>query len=143
MSLLKDFERFAVKGNAMDMAIGVIMGTAFGKIVSSLVDDIIMPPIGKLLGSVRISNQFISLSKESFPTIKAAHEVGVPTLNYGLFLQNCFDFLIVAFSIFIAMRAITTIRNRYFAHTIDGTSAKKPDERLLLLREIRDSLKTK
>lgn len=104
--MLKEFKAFALKGNVVDLAVGVIIGGAFGKIVTSLVNDIIMPLIGLLLGNIDFKNLFIPLGKGSFATIAAANEAGVATLNYGLFLNNVVDFLIIAFSIFIVIRQI-------------------------------------
>lgn len=105
--MLKEFKAFALKGNVVDLAVGVIIGGAFGKIVSSLVSDIIMPLLGLLLGNRSdFKNLFITLGKGSFKTIEAAKEAGVATLNYGLFLNNVLDFLIIAFSIFIVVKQI-------------------------------------
>lgn len=108
--MLKEFKEFAVKGNIMDLAIGVIIGGAFGKIVTSLVNDIIMPLIGLLLGKVDFTNLFLVLGEvpegQKLLTLEAAKESGVATLNYGLFINNIIDFLIVAFSMFLVMRQI-------------------------------------
>src|SRR5207244_1843237 len=100
-AMLKEFKEFAMRGNVLDMAVGIIIGAAFGKIVSSLVDDIIMPPIGRVLGQVDFSNLFINLGSTTYPTIAAAKAAGQPTLNYGLFLNTMINFLIVAFAIFL------------------------------------------
>ncbi|MCR6545187.1 large conductance mechanosensitive channel protein MscL [Dehalobacterium formicoaceticum] len=108
----KEFKEFAMKGNVMDLAIGVIIGGAFGKIVSSMVEDIIMPLVGMLLGNVDFSNLFIILGDGEFSTIQAAKEAGVATLNYGLFINNIIDFLIIAFSIFIVIRQINRITKK-------------------------------
>jgi len=104
--MLKEFKEFAMRGNVLDLAVGVIIGAAFGKIVSSLVDDIIMPPIGKALGQVDFSNLFINLGETSFPTIPAAKAAGSPTLNYGIFLNTIINFLIVAFAVFLLVRTV-------------------------------------
>ncbi len=104
--MLKEFKEFAMRGNVLDMAVGIIIGAAFGKIVSSLVDDVIMPPIGRALGHVDFSNLFINLSETSYPTIAAAKAAGAPTLNYGLFLNTLINFLIVAFAIFLMLRVV-------------------------------------
>ena len=101
--MLKEFKEFAMRGNVLDMAVGIIIGAAFGKIVSSLVEDIIMPPIGAL-GHVDFSNLFINLSHNSYPTIAMAKVAGMPTLNYGLFLNSVVNFLIIAFAIFLLLR---------------------------------------
>jgi large conductance mechanosensitive channel len=104
--MLKEFKEFAMRGNVLDLAVGVIIGAAFGKIVSSLVDDIIMPPIGKALGHVDFSNLFINLGESSYPTIAAAKAAGSPTINYGIFLNTIINFLIVAFAIFLLVRTV-------------------------------------
>jgi len=101
--MLKAFKEFAMRGSVVDLAIGVIIGAAFGKIVSSLVDDVIMPPIGRLLGHVDFSNLFLNLGDKSFDTLAAAKAAGAPTLNYGLFLNTVINFLIVAFSVFLVV----------------------------------------
>ncbi len=103
--MLKEFKEFAMRGNVLDMAVGIIIGAAFGKIVSSLVEDIIMPPIGAL-GHVDFSNLFINLSRNSYPTIAMAKVAGQPTLNYGLFLNSVVNFLIIAFAIFLLLRMV-------------------------------------
>ncbi|PJF37875.1 MAG: large conductance mechanosensitive channel protein MscL, partial [Phototrophicales bacterium] len=93
--MLKEFREFAMRGSVIDLAVGVIIGAAFGKIVSSLVNDILMPPIGLLLGNVDFSNLFIDLSGKGYATLAAAQEAGAPTINYGLFINNIIDFVIV------------------------------------------------
>jgi len=104
--MLKEFKEFAMKGNVLDLAVGVIIGAAFGKIVASLVDDVIMPPIGRLLGHVDFSNLFINLGDKSYETIAAAKAAGAPTLNYGNFINTIINFLIVAFAIFLLVRTV-------------------------------------
>lgn len=104
--MLKEFKEFAMKGNIVDLAVGVIIGGAFGKIVTSLVNDIVMPLVGLLIGKVDFSNLFISLGGGDFKTIQEAKNAGVATINYGLFINNVIDFLIVAFSIFIVIKQI-------------------------------------
>ena len=104
--MLKEFKAFAMRGNVLDMAVGIIIGAAFGKIVSSLVEDVLMPPIGRLLGPVDFSGRFISLSSTSFATLAEAKKAGVATLNYGLFLNTVINFLIVAFAVFILVQQV-------------------------------------
>lgn len=104
--MLKEFKEFAMKGNVLDLAVGFIIGAAFGKIVTSLVSDIIMPPIGLIMGKVDFSSLFLNLSGKSFPTLAAAKAAGAATLNYGLFLNNVVDFLIVAFVVFMLVRMV-------------------------------------
>jgi len=99
--MLKEFKDFAMRGNVVDLAVGVIIGAAFGKIIASAVDDVIMPPIGRLLGHVDFSNLFITLDERHFDTLKAAKEAGAATLNYGLFFNTIVNFLIVAFCVFL------------------------------------------
>lgn len=105
----KEFKAFAMKGNVIDLAVGVIIGGAFGKIVTSLVNDIIMPLIGLIIGNVDFTNLFITLGDGSFKTFKEANAEGVATLNYGLFINNIIDFLIIAFSIFIVIKQLNRI----------------------------------
>jgi large conductance mechanosensitive channel len=104
--VLKEFKEFAMRGSVLDLAVGVIIGAAFGKVVSSLVDDVIMPPIGRLLGHVDFSNLFINLSDKSYASLAAAKAAGAPTLNYGNFLNTIINFLIVAFAVFLLVRAV-------------------------------------
>jgi large conductance mechanosensitive channel len=105
--VFKEFKEFAMRGNVMDLAVGVIIGAAFGKIVASLVDDIIMPPIGRLIGGVDFSNLFVNLKEgPHFDTIAAAKAAGMPTLNYGNFINTVINFLIIAFTIFLVVRAV-------------------------------------
>ena len=104
--MLKEFKEFAMHGNVMDLAVGVIIGAAFGKIVSSLVEDIIMPPIGALLGHVDFSAKFINLSGKSFETLADAKKINAATLNYGMFLTTVINFLIVAFAVFLVVHQV-------------------------------------
>jgi large conductance mechanosensitive channel len=110
--MLKEFKEFAMKGNVLDMAVGVVIGAAFGKIISSLVADIIMPPIGKVLGGLDFSNFFINLSGGAYPTLKAAKDAGAATINVGLFLNAVIDFVIVAFAIFLLIRGVNRMRRQ-------------------------------
>jgi large conductance mechanosensitive channel len=104
--MLKAFKEFAMKGNVLDLAVGFIIGAAFGKIVTSLVADIIMPPIGLILGKVDFSGLFVSLSGKSYATLAEAKTAGAPTLNYGIFLNNIVDFVIVAFAVFLIVQMV-------------------------------------
>jgi large conductance mechanosensitive channel len=108
--MIKEFKEFIMRGNVLDLAIGIIIGAAFGKIVTSFVNDILMPPIGMLLGGVDFSNLLISLDGQQYASLAAAQEAGAPTINYGLFLNNVIDFLIVAFAIFLVIRAINRLQ---------------------------------
>ena len=104
--MLKEFKEFAMRGNVLDMAVGIIIGAAFGRIITSLVSDIIMPPIGLLLGKVDFSSRFISLSTAHYDTIELAKKAGVATVNYGIFINNIINFLIVAFAVFLLVRTV-------------------------------------
>ena len=108
--MFKEFRQFILRGNVMDMAIGIIIGVAFGKIVTSLVQDVIMPPIGLLLGKVDFSNLFINLSGKSYPTLAAAKQAGAATVNYGLFANTVLDFLVIAFAVFMIVRWTNRLR---------------------------------
>ena len=108
--MLKEFREFALKGNAVDLAIGVIIGAAFGAIVSSLVNDILMPPIGKLLGGVDFSNLFLVLGGGTYASLKAAKEAGAATVNYGVFLNSVINFLIIAFVLFMVVRTMNRLK---------------------------------
>lgn len=126
--MFKEFKKFAIKGNVMDMAVGIIIGSAFGKIVSSFVADIIMPPIGVLLGNINFSDLAITLKK-------ATETNEAVTLNYGMFINTVIDFLIIAFVIFLVVKQINKLKKKEEAKPVT------PAEDILLLREIRDSLK--
>ena len=121
MSLAEDFKKFAMRGNVMDMAVGVIIGGAFGKIVTSVVNDIFMPPLGMLMGNVDFSNLFISLNGKEYATLEAAKKAGAPVLAYGSFMNTVIDFLILAFIIFIMIRQI---------NKLTPEPAPKPEPRL-------------
>ena len=110
--MLKEFKAFAMRGNVIDLAVGVIIGAAFGKIITSFVNDILMPPIGQLLGKVDFTNLFISLTGVKYASLAEAQEAAAPTLNYGLFIKNIIDFLIVAFIIFLMIRAINRLSRK-------------------------------
>lgn len=124
--MFKEFKDFAMKGNMIDMAVGIIIGAAFGKIVSSLVNDIIMPPIGLLLGKVNFSNLFINLSGTPYATLSEAKEAGAATINYGVFLNNIIDFLIVAFAIFLVIRQINKLRKQPAPAPVEPTTKECP-----------------
>jgi len=117
----KEFKAFIMRGSVMDLAIGVIIGGAFGKIVSSLVDDILMPPIGLLLGGVNFNNLFINLGKTKYATLAQAQEAGAPTINYGLFINNLIYFVILAFIIFLLVKALNRLSKK--------EAPKEPDTR--------------
>jgi large conductance mechanosensitive channel len=108
--MLEEFKKFAMRGNVVDMAVGIVIGAAFGKIVSSFVKDVLMPPIGKLMGGVDFSNLFVNLGEGTYATLAAAQEAGAATLNYGLFINTVLDFLIVAFAIFMVIKAMNKMK---------------------------------
>jgi large conductance mechanosensitive channel len=110
--MLKEFREFAMKGSVVDLAIGVIIGASFGKIVDSLVNDIIMPPIGRALGGVDFTNMFVALSGGEFPTLKAAKDAGAATINYGVFINTVVNFLIVALCLFAVVKAMNSMRRQ-------------------------------
>jgi large conductance mechanosensitive channel len=142
MSMLKEFRDFAIKGNVVDLAIGVIIGAAFGSIVSSLVDDVAMPVIGLILGRVDFSNMFIVLNNPNnvaVASLAAAKEAGVATLNIGLFINAVVKFTIVAFVLFLVVKGINTIRNKQAAAPPAQPPAPTKEE--VLLTEIRDALR--
>jgi len=141
MNWIKEFKQFAMRGNVMDMAVGIIIGAAFGKIVSSLVSDILMPPIGKLMGNVDFSNLFIVLGSGDFQSLAAAKAAGVATLNYGVFINTIIDFVIVAFAIFLMVKGINAMR-RSEAAKAPPPPPPGPSAEEKLLAEIRDLLKT-
>ncbi len=110
--MIKEFKNFALKGNILDLAVGVIIGTAFGKIVSSLVDDIIMPMVSSITGKIDFTNLFIALNGKAYPTLAEAKKAGIATLNYGNFITGVVDFLLVAWAIFIVLRLVNRFRQQ-------------------------------
>ena len=110
--MFKEFKEFAMKGNVLDMAVGIIIGAAFGKIISSFVSDLLMPVIGLLLGKVDFSNLFVNLSGQAYPTLAAAKAAGAATFNYGIFINTVIDFLIIAFAIFILIKQVNRFKRQ-------------------------------
>ena len=137
--MFKEFRQFALRGNAVDLAVGVIIGAAFTSIVNSLVKDIISPPLGLLTGGLDFSNLVIDLKGGAFATLAEAQKAGAVTINYGLFLNAAISFLIVAFVLFLLVRSM----NRLFASPPPPAVAPAPPEDVVLLREIRDLLKSR
>jgi len=138
MSFVQEFKEFAMRGNVVDLAVGVVIGTAFGKIVTSLVQDVIMPPLGAVLGGVDFKHLYISLSSQTFETLAEAEKAGVPLIKYGTFIQAIVDFVIIAFAIFMAVKAINRLKRQE-----EAAPAEPPPtpEEVILLREIRDALR--
>ena len=138
--MLKEFKEFAMRGNVVDMAVGIVLGTAFGKIVSSLVKDIIMPPIGLLLGKVDFSGLYINLSGKPYVSLAEAQAAGAATINYGLWINSVVDFVIIAFAIFLVVRAMNSMKKKEEAKP---APPPEPTKEEVLLGEIRDLLKSK
>ena len=142
MGFIKEFKEFAVKGNVMDMAVGVIIGGAFGKIVSSLVDDILMPLIGKATGGVSFTDLFVNLGNGTYKTLAEAKEAGAAVFAYGQFIQNIVDFIIVAFCIFLMLKGINKMNRKKEEPAPEPEAPAGPTQEELLA-EIRDLLKKK
>ncbi len=138
-NFLKEFREFAVKGNVVDLAVGLTIGAALGRIVSSLVDDVIMPPIGLLLGQVDFSDLFINLSGGDFASLAAARAAGAPVIAYGSFINTIINFTIVAFAVFLLVKQVNRLRK--LTGTDHQPAGPPPD--VVLLTEIRDILATK
>ncbi len=138
--MLKEFKEFAIKGNVIDMAVGVVIGGAFGKIVGSLVTDVIMPPIGLLLGKVDFTNLFLNLSGTPVASLADAKAKGLATLNYGVFINTTFEFFIIAFAIFMVVKQINRLKREAPAAP---AAPPEPSNEEKLLAEIRDLLKKK
>jgi large conductance mechanosensitive channel len=117
--MLEEFKKFAMRGNVVDMAVGIVIGAAFGKIVSSFVGDVLMPPIGLAMGGMDFSGLFVNLGSGTFPTLAAAKAAGAPTLNYGAFINTLIDFIIVAFALFMVIKAMNRMKK--------PEEAKSPD----------------
>ena len=139
MGFIKEFKEFAVKGNVMDIAVGVIIGGAFGKIVTSLVNDVLMPIIGKLTGGISFTDLFVNLGDGNYQTLAAAQEAGTAVLAYGQFIQNIIDFIIIAFSIFLMIKGMNKLKKEE-EPAPEAPAGPTQEE---LLAEIRDLLKNK
>ncbi|OGT18683.1 MAG: mechanosensitive ion channel protein MscL [Gammaproteobacteria bacterium RBG_16_57_12] len=126
--MIEEFKKFALKGNVVDMAVGIIIGAAFGKIVSSLVGDVLMPPIGMLVGNVDFSQLYVNLSSTTYESLAKAQEAGAPVIKYGAFINTLLDFVIVAFAIFMAIKALNTLRKKEKAAPAAAPSIRKCTE---------------
>lgn len=135
--MFQEFKKFAMRGNVIDLAVGVIIGTAFSGIINSLVKDVIMPPIGWVMNGVDFSNLFLTLKGPATATLVEAQKAGAVTINYGVFINAVINFLIVALALFLLIRTINKLQ------TPPPAAAEAPPEDVLLLREIRDSLKSR
>lgn len=140
MGMIKEFQEFAVKGNVVDMAVGIIIGGAFGTIVKSLVSDVIMPPIGLALGGVDFSNLFYNLTDIQYESLAAANEAGAPVIAYGSFINNVISFVIVAFAVFLLVKGINNLKKK---EEEAPAAPPEPTKSEVLLEEIRDALKTR
>ena len=135
--MLNEFKKFVMRGNVMDMAVGIIIGVAFGKIVASFVSDVLMPPLGLLLGKVDFSQLYVALDGKTYESLTVAQEAAAPLLTYGAFLQSVVDFLIVAFAIFLLIRGLNRMQKKEEAKP---AAPAAPPKQEVLLEEIRDLL---
>ncbi|RFB05331.1 large-conductance mechanosensitive channel protein MscL [Parvularcula marina] len=140
MGIINEFKEFAVKGNVVDMAVGIIIGGAFGTIVKSLVSDIIMPPIGMLMGGIDFSDLIIPLDGNEYASLEAANEAGAPVIAYGMFINNVISFLIVAWAVFMLVKGMNSLKKKEEAAPAEPPA---PPAEQVLLEEIRDLLKAK
>lgn len=143
MSFIQEFKEFALKGNVVDLAVGVIIGGAFGKIVESLVKDVVMPLVGRLLGGVDFKYLYVNLGNKTYESLEAAEKAGAPLLKYGSFINTVVDFFIVALAIFVAIKAMNRLKRTVAAEPAPAEEAPATPEDVLLLREIRDSLRNR
>jgi len=135
--MLQEFKEFALRGNVVDMAVGIIIGAAFSTIVRSLVDDIVMPPMGVVTGGVDFSNMFIALNGEHYDSLTQAKQAGAPTINFGVFINNLISFLIVAFVLFMVIKAMNRLRRK---QEEEPQTEPPPSREVQLLQEIRNAL---
>lgn len=138
MSIIQEFKAFAMRGNVVDLAVGVVIGGAFGKIVNSLVTDVVMPVVGSLVGGADFKHLYLNLGSETYASLEAAEKAGAPLLKYGAFINSVVDFTIIAFAIFMAVKVINRLKRE--EPTAPAAPAPTPED-ILLLREIRDTLK--
>ena len=138
--MFKEFKEFAMRGNVMDMAVGIIIGAAFGRIVTSLVNDVVMPPIGLLMGNLDFSSLYVNLGSTDYASLADAEAAGAPVIKYGMFINNILDFVIVAFAIFLVIRAMNSLKRKEEAAP---AAPPEPSDEAKLLTEIRDVLREK
>jgi large conductance mechanosensitive channel len=146
MSVIKEFKEFAMRGNVVDLAVGVVIGAAFGKIVTSMVSDVLMPPIGKMMGGVNFADLFINLdaAKGPFASLKAAKDAGAAVIAYGSFINTVIDFVIVAFCIYMVVKGMNTLKKKSAPAPAPAPAAPpEPTREEKLLTEIRDLLKAR
>lgn len=139
MSFISEFKAFAMRGNVIDLAVGVIIGGAFGKIVDSLVKDVMMPVIGRLIGGIDFSHFYLNLSSQTYDSLEAAEKAGAPLIKYGIFLNNAINFIIIAFAIFLLVKLVNRLHAAEKKEEPAAPAAEPEDVKLL--REIRDALK--
>ncbi len=135
MSVIQEFKAFAMRGNVVDLAVAVVIGGAFGKIVNSLVQDIVMPVVGSVTGGVDFKQLYLNLGSQTFASLEAAEKAGAPLVKYGAFINSMVDFVIIAFAIFLVVKGINSLKRKE-----EAAPAATPED-VMLLREIRDSLK--
>ncbi len=138
--MLKEFKEFAMRGNVIDLAVGVVIGAAFGKITASLVKDVIMPPIGMLTGGIDFTEFYVNLSGGEYESLAAAQEAGAATINYGVFINTVVDFIIIAFAIFLLIKQVNRMKRKEEAAP---AAPPEPPKQEVLLEEIRDLLKAR
>jgi large conductance mechanosensitive channel len=143
MKLFDEFKKFAMRGNVVDLAVGVVIGAAFTGIVNSLVKDIITPPIGMAMGGLDFTNFFVTLKGPHFANLAEAQKAGAVTLNYGIFINTLINFLVVAIALFLLIRSINRLTTPETPAEAASAAPLPPPEEVLLLREIRDELKTR
>lgn len=137
-NVIQEFKKFALRGNVVDLAVGIIIGASFNSVVRSIVDDVLMPPLGWLFGRVDFSELYINLSRINYESLSAAKEAGAPTINYGLFINSLISFLITAWAVFVLVKVINKMNEQEKKKPKE--ESKEPED-ILLLREIRDNLK--
>jgi large conductance mechanosensitive channel len=137
--MFKEFKEFAMRGNVMDMAVGIIIGAAFGRIVTSLVNDVVMPPIGLLMGNLDFSSLYLNLGSADYASLADAEAAGAPVIKYGMFVNNILDFVIVAFAIFLVIRAMNSLKRKQEA--APPPAPPGPSDEVKVLLEIRDALR--
>lgn len=135
--MLKEFKLFIMKGNMIDMAVGIIIGVAFSTVIKSLVSDVIMPPIGMLMGGIDFSNLYVALDGKAYASFAEAQTAGAATINYGVFINNCITLLIVGFVVFVLVKMVNNIKKKEEAAP---SAPPKPSEEVILLQQIRDAL---
>jgi large conductance mechanosensitive channel len=143
MRLFDEFKKFAMRGNVIDLAVGVVIGAAFTGIVNSLVKDIVTPPIGMAMGGLDFTNFFVTLKGPHLATLAEAQKAGAVTLNYGIFINTLINFLVVAIALFLLIRSINRLTTPETPAEAAAAEPPAPPEEVLLLREIRDELKTR